>query len=293
MTFNFLNLFFNHQFTRYSIYIFICFVILFFIIDLYSTKYLKNILKTKNYVKTLTSNDDSYVTYRKVIQRGLSEFKGTIFIFPPTGGENIIDRLYARDLALLGYEVFILKKWSGYELEGYKYELHNVFYGSAQRALEKVQKLASTKNMSILGTSVGALHASIAMTSNPNIKSGFLIVGGLPIPELIVHSKQQAMVDLKKKRYDFYGLRNDTQYVAELSLIFEFEPTKQKINFLKGKKIAAIVSKNDDLVPYKNQKIATEFFKSDPIHVSELSHTKTVAQYGLLKRQFVLDFFRN
>ncbi len=293
MSSKFLNLFFSHPYARYSIYILVLFVILFFVIDLYSTKYSLNIFKTKSIVKKIISNDESFVSYRKVIKKNSTDFKGTIFIFPPTGGENIIDRLYARDLALMDYEVFILQKWTGYEIVGHKYELHNVFYGSAQRALEKVQKLASTTNQSILGTSVGALHASISLATNPNLKTGFLIVGGLPIPDLIVHSKQKAMTDLKAKRYEVYELRNDTQYVAELSLIFELEPTKQKINFSKEKKIAAIISKNDDLVPYTNQKIATEFFKASPIYTTELSHTRAVAQYGLFNRKPVLDFFKD
>ncbi len=264
--------------------------LLILILDFSTTKSFLSFIGTTNIIHQI-KDQDGFVNYRKVTKRNLLNFKGTIFIFPPTGGENIVDRLYARQLAIKGYEVFILQKWTGYEIETINYELHNSFYGSAQVALNKVLKYSSTKNYGVLGTSVGALHASVTMATNPYIKTGFIIVGGLPIPEVIIFSNQPAMTELKSKRYTKYNLKNDEQYLKELSQVFKFEPTTQHANYSIGKKIGSIVSTNDELVPYLNQQKANDFFKASSVEVSHLNHVNTVAWYGLFNRSKVVDFF--
>lgn len=254
-------------------------------------KFISHKIYTRSTSHQIKDADGDFVNYRRVFPKNENNLKGTISIFPPTGGENIIDRLYAADLALQGFEVFILQRWTGYEIEGIKYELHNKFYGSAQRALNKVLTKAKTTNFGILGTSVGALHTSVALTVNPKLKTGFIIVGGLPIPEVIIQSNQKAMVNLKNKRYVEYNLTDDEQYLKELSQVFQFEPTAQDINHSVGKNIEAIVSKNDELVPYENQIKAANFFKVLDPTASSLSHTRTVMYYGLFKRSKVIQFF--
>jgi hypothetical protein len=249
-----------------------------------------------HFLKTSSENHtykdhEGYVNYRHVFPKNKKTIRGSVFIFPPTGGENIIDRLYAKDLAALGFEVFILQDWSGNKIEGYKYELHNIFYSSAQKALEKISNLAVTNNFGILGTSVGALHASITLTTNPRFQNGFLIVGGLSIPEIIVSSNQPAMQILKEKRYQVYHLENDTQYLNDLSQIFAFEPTKKKLDPQKKLEVGMIISTNDKLVPFSNQKKAVDFFNSKTLYLSDFGHRNTIAYYGLLKRSNVTDFF--
>lgn len=265
-------------------------VLLFLALDMLMFKFTSHKIYTRSTSHQI-KDADGFVNYHRVFPKNENSLKGTIFIFPPTGGENIIDRLYAADLALIGFEVFILQTWTGYEIEGIKYELHNKFYGSAQKALNKVLTKAKTTNFGILGTSVGALHTSVALTVNPKIKTGFIIVGGLPIPEVIIQSNQKAMVDLKDKRYVEYNLTDDVQYLKELSQVFQFEPTAQDTNHSVGKTIGAIVSKNDELVPYENQIKASEFFKVSELTTSSLSHTRTVMYYGLFKRPKVIQFF--
>jgi hypothetical protein len=261
-------------------------------LDVIVFKFISHKIYTHSTSHQIKDADGEFVNYRRVFPKNENELKGTLFIFPPTGGENIIDRLYAADFALQGYEVFILQTWTGYEIEGFKYELHNKFYGSAQIALNKVLTKAKTTNFGILGTSVGALHTSVALTVNPKLKTGFIIVGGLPIPEVIIQSNQQAMVNLKNKRYVEYNLTDDTQYLKELNQVFQFEPTAQDINHSTGKTIGAIVSKNDELVPFENQIKASDFFKTSELTTSRLSHTTTVMYYGLFKRHKVIKFFK-
>lgn len=264
--------------------------IIILLMDVFMFKFISHTFRTKSEIHQL-KDDSGFVDYRKVTPKRSKLLKGTIFIFPPTGGENIIDRLYAGDLALQGFEVFILQKWTGYEIEGIKYELHNVFYGSAQTALNKVMKLASTSTFGILGTSVGALHTSVALTVNAKLKAGFMIVGGLPIPEVIVDSDQKAMTDLKAKRYELYSLKNDEEYLKNLSEVFELEPTAQAVNNSTGKIIGAIVSENDVTVPSKNQMKALEFFKPSEVYNSDLNHKNTIILFGFMKRKRVITFF--
>lgn len=278
----------THMNIRY--FIMILGLLLIFLIGLFCMKPLLNFLRTESH--DLKFKDESgFVDYKKIFLKKTKSFRGSIYIFPPTGGENIVDRLYARDLALKGFEVFILQNWTGYNIDGIDYELHNSFYQLAQEALNKILNLASTNNIGILGTSVGALHTSVALTINPKIKTGFIIVGGLSIPEVIVHSDQPAMVELKEKRYKEFGLKNDEQYLKDLSSAFLIEPTKQIVNHAENKNIGAVISTDDSLVPTKYQENATTFFKASPKYISPLTHVKTVAWYGLFKRKKVINFF--
>lgn len=260
------------------------------LLDFISIRFLFDYFQTQNVVHIIEDNE-GYVKYRKIFSRKPINPKGTIFIYPPTGGENIVDRLYARTLAAKNFEVFILQEWTNYDIKGVKYELHNIFYDSAQKALKKVSKLAHAKNWGVLGTSVGALHASVALTLNSDLKTGFMIVGGLPIPEIILNSSQPAMRELKSLRYKEYKLKDDRQYLKELSHVFQLEPMNQTQNYSKHKKIGAILSTNDNLVPYVNQKKAQVFFNTNPTKISPLSHVQTVAWFGLFRRSLVLNFF--
>lgn len=248
---------------------------------------LTDMIKTSSQILS-AQDEEGFVKYRLIKPKRLSTVRGSIFIFPPTGGENIIDRLYGRQLASLGYEVFILQSWTHIDLDGVDYDLHNVFYGSAQAALNKLLPLAQSSKMGILGTSVGALHSSVALTLNDKIRTGFLIVGGLPIPEVIVRSEQEAMKTLKQRRYQKYKLQDDAQYLKQLSDIFKYEPTTYTAP---TKSVGAVISENDALVPYETQMSVIRFFKASPVYTTSLSHIQTVIWNGIFHRKRVSKFF--
>lgn len=271
--------------------VFISFIISILIIEWLCYPTLMDFLKTENQLVHL-KHQNGYVKYRRVVKKEKSSFSSTIIIFPPTGGENLIDRMYATRFAAHDFEVIIIQQWSGMNFEGFAYELHNEFYGSAQDALNHVLETVKSKTVGILGTSVGALHSSVAITINPKINAGFLIVGGLPIPSVIVNSKQQAMIVLKEKRYQEFNLENDLQYAEQLSQIFMYEPTQIAKDGFTSKPVGMVLSSNDLLVPTAYQKNAKNFFHADPTYTSDYDHTKTVIYTGLFKRNMVLDFFK-
>ena len=115
----------------------------------------------------------------------------TIIILPPTGGANMIDRSYARLLCANGYNVYILDKYTGYDEYNLDLEIHRRYYGRAQRAVDLIVKdIPETHQLSIMGTSVGALHAAISVGRIDRIKNALIITGAADIAGTIVDSVQ-------------------------------------------------------------------------------------------------------
>jgi hypothetical protein len=78
---------------------------------------------------------------------------GSILILPPTGGSNVIDRLYAKTLRSAGFDVYILKHWTGDDEYSLELEIHQRLYEKAQKAIGKVLSDIETPFIGILGTS--------------------------------------------------------------------------------------------------------------------------------------------
>ena len=139
---------------------------------------------------------------------GINPSTKSLLILPPTGGENYIDRSYARDFSKLGYDVYILQSWTGMDERSSDLEIHQRLYGRGQKAIELVLNQISSPYIGLLGTSVGALHAAIAASKQTKLNSVFIITGGAPIVDVIVSSDQKAMQELKKTRIERFGFKN-------------------------------------------------------------------------------------
>ena len=130
----------------------------------------------------------------------------SLLILPPTGGENYIDRSYAKDFSSLGYDVYILQSWTGVDELSIDLEIHQRLYGRGQKAIELVLNQINSPYIGLLGTSVGALHGAIAASKQDKLDSVFIITGGAPIAEVIILSDQKAMQDLKQIDSDLKAL---------------------------------------------------------------------------------------
>lgn len=225
----------------------------------------------------------------------------TVLIIPPTGGTNFIDRSYAKALCKAGLRAVILNHWSEDDEFNYELEIHTRFYSRAQRAIDLLVKefsgpastevtTASKTEIGILGTSVGALHASIAFARRPEITSAFLIVGGGDIADIIVHSNQGVMEDAKRERFQRYGFKSNEEYKSALDKILPYEPLK--IEFDRSRKrLGMVISASDLTVPGKNQLQMRDQWKPDVIYESRWQHMGAIVSTWLFDTRNVVEFF--
>jgi len=216
--------------------------------------------------------------------------KRAVLIMPPTGGTNFIDRSYARRLCYAGFEVFILSRWTGDDEKDIHLDLHQKFYSRGVRAIETVLKNIPHQFIGLLGTSVGGLFAAVAASSVDRLDAVFTIVGGAPIPSVVVYSDQEAMVKLKKNRYALYGFKNDEDYLQRLSQEFHLDPFELETKF-SGKDLGMVIATQDTIVGSQDQQRLRELWK--PRKVIELAngHFWGILNTWLFYSRDVVRFF--
>lgn len=214
----------------------------------------------------------------------------SLIILPPTGKTNIIDRSYAKMFAKHGYDVYILDSWNGIDEEATDLDLHQRLYTRAQKAIEVALENIHTPYIGVLGTSVGAMHASVAASRLDRINAVFCIVGGVPMTEIIAKSEMKAMRDLKEKRQKIYGFKNDEEYLTELNKHFHLEPLKLEQKF-KNKRLGLVISTQDTTVPTNTQVRLKEFWKPEKVIELPNNHFWAIVNTWLHHKKKVLEFF--
>lgn len=233
--------------------------------------------------------DDFFVEARFYPRAGSEK---SIVILPPTGGTNLIDRSYARLLCAEGFNVYILDKYTGYHEYSLDLDIHRRYYGRTQRAVDLILKEIPEKNsVGILGTSVGALHAAIAVGRIDRIRSALIITGAADITATIVDSDQRVMKDARKKRNKMFGFRTRDDYYNELKKHIELDPLFYKDKF-PGKKISMVIANQDTTVPFANQILLKEIAR--PYRVLELDndHYWGILKTWIFHRDFVIKSFQ-
>lgn len=216
----------------------------------------------------------------------------TIVILPPTGGTNLIDRSYARFLCAEGFNVYILDKFTGYDEYNLDLDIHRRYYGRTQRAIDLIiGEIPHNHALSILGTSVGALHAAIATGRIARIQKALIITGGADITGLIVDSDQEIMRVAREKRNQMFGFKTRDDYYNELKKHIVLDPLFFKENY-PGKKISMVIAQKDTTVPAKYQNLLREI--SRPSRVLEMNdnHFWAIIKTWLFHRDFVLKSFQ-
>ena len=219
-----------------------------------------------------------------------AESKKSLLIIPPTGGTNLIDRSYAREFCAKGYDVYILNSWTEQNEQATDLELHQRFYGRARRALLITLDQTKSAFIGVLGTSVGALHASVAAATIERVNAVFGVVGGTPIAEVIVGSDQKAMQDLKAARKTRYGFTSDAQNIAAIGGAFQLEPMLQKA-LAKRKDYAMSMAENDTTVPFENQRKLRDFWQPEKVIVISGDHFWGIVKTWLFHSGELVKFF--
>ncbi len=222
---------------------------------------------------------------------GARDGSRAVLILPPTGGTNLIDRSYAAQLCAAGFTVFILDNWSNRDEFDLDLRIHERFYERAMRAVETVLVHTKARYVGLLGTSVGAMQATVAASKFPRIRGVFAIVGGTPVPNVTAESEQDLMREVREARFVKFGFHNMAEYAQAIDRVFPLDPGKLPRAF-RGKDLGMVISESDTLVPTKYQERLREFWQPKYLHAFSSGHVLTVVRTWLSLRDDVVGFFR-
>jgi hypothetical protein len=214
----------------------------------------------------------------------------SLLILPPTGGTNYIDRSYAKTFCEQGYNVYILNHWTEDQETESDLEIHQKFYGKAQRAVNLTLQQIKTPYIGMIGTSVGALHASISASLADQLNTVFVIVGGTPIAEVVTTSDQKAMKDLHEERTKRFGFENDQEMIAGIDKAFDLEPIELDQGF-KNKSLGMIIAKKDSTVATRTQEKLREFWNPKKVIYINSGHFWAIVKAWFFYDEEILQFF--
>lgn len=214
----------------------------------------------------------------------------TILIMPPTGGTNIIDKSYATHFCKSNYQVHILSGWTNDRETVIDFEIHQRFYTNAQKAISTTLLQVTTPFVGLLGTSVGGLHASIAASTQDRIQAVFVITAGSPIAEVVVYSKQKAMIDLNKRRKEKFKTINDEDQIQRIDQVFELELQKLKPQYLK-KDLGLSIALQDTIVPIQQQEKLRKLWNPQTVIEINNDHFFGILKTWLFYTDEILEFF--
>jgi hypothetical protein len=238
---------------------------------------------------TYSEGDFQVKVSRFSARSGESICEGAIVIFPPTGGSTFLDRSFARAFARENLDVYILEGWTGMDEEAVDLDLHQRLFERAQRALQVVVGKIEKPYVGLLGTSVGALHTAVAVSTQPKISAAFAIVGGLSIPEVIVGSDQKEMRYLKKERFARYGFKDENEYVETIEKHFHFDRLSAGLN---NKRLGAMIAKGDTKVPTSTQIKLADTWKPALKIESSGGHVRAIFEGWFWHRSKIVDFLK-
>jgi hypothetical protein len=214
----------------------------------------------------------------------------SVIILPPTGGTNIIDKSYAKKFCASGFDVYVVNGWTDDQEAKSDLNIHQHYYSRAQKALSLTLDNIHTPFIGLIGTSLGALHASVAANTQTKIDSVFIIVGGAPIAEVIVTSKEEAMVKLKAERKKLFGFMSDSENIAAIGKVFSLEPMNQG-QLYKTKDIGMSIATEDNVVRSENQNKLKNFFKPQTVINLSNDHFWGILNTWLFHDSEIINFF--
>lgn len=227
----------------------------------------------------------------------LASAHSAVILVPPTGGENIIDRTYANQLCKGGFRVALIQHWSHDAESSLEISMHD---RQALRGLASIRHVShylrttGVVHVGILGTSVGALAAEMAVGYSQNIESAVLIAGGVGLPEIIAHSKVAYLEKLKRQREEAAHV-DDIGYLKWLRAGLHFEPG-DFLGYSGPKEVMTVMALQDTRVPTENQIQLHQRLVETGYHVqtSEMrgDHFPVIIQSSLQMGAKFVEFFR-
>ncbi len=218
--------------------------------------------------------------------------KKHILIIPPTGGENFLDRSWARNFCAGGFNAHIIKHWTNDDEMAYDLGIHQRFYSRTQKAIGVVlEHLKDATYIGMMGTSIGGIHTAMAMGIHDRINAAFVITAGADMPAMIANSDQEAMVNAWNRRKELLKIPDKETYINLLRERIEYEPLKLPRKF-EGKDLGMIVAMSDTTVPTDNQLKLKDHWKPKTVIEYSNNHFWGIVLSWLWDSGTVVKFFQ-
>lgn len=214
-----------------------------------------------------------------------------VLVVPPTGGVNVLDRDYARMLCARGIEAWVITEWEPGQVDHQYFVDIRSHDMMARKALAVVRQVVSQMKapVGILGTSSGAIVASVALAVEPKLKSGVLIAGGAGLPEIIANSQGELMANLRAQRLAHYGWTKIAyQQALESAIALDVEAFADGFA---GKRIGTIVALRDRTVPVQNQLRLEALTNARRLAAFDDDHVSAIITSFVTVSYRVVDFF--
>jgi hypothetical protein len=218
--------------------------------------------------------------------------KKSILIVPPTGGTNFLDRSYAKVLCKNGFDVFILERWTDDDEYSLDLSIHERFYARGQKAIEIALENIKSPFVAILGTSVGGIHAAIAIARFKNLNAAFAIASGASIGEIIALSDQEVLVQARKQRFEIHGFKDDQEYIEALTPHLPLEPL-QLPTPPKHKQLGMVIARADTTVPTQTQRVLEQLWMPRVVVEVSGNHFFSILKTWFFHRRKIVEFFKS
>lgn len=238
---------------------------------------------------TVSTQEDSF-SYTTHTYTPMSPSNKTIIILPPTGGVTLLERRYAAQLCQQKFNAIILAQWSGDNEHSLDLDIHQRLYDRAQRALKLLIDSLDSTYIGLLGTSVGGIHASMAITHINRINSVFTIAAGAPVASIIVHSDQKVLAKAKRARMKQFDFRSEVDYEKALQQHIFWDIFNPQVP-IENKSFGMIIATKDMTVPTPYQIKLKEFWQPSTVIQIPYGHISGILWSSFFYNKEILSFF--
>ena len=200
---------------------------------------------------------------------------GSVIVVPPIYGDTVFDTWNAQRFCNAGLQTAVIQKWEFYSDPASDWKVHDRGALRAVTAIRHVlEYVLATKPgpVGILGTSLGAISSSLALSIEPRLTAGVLIVGGGPLHEILTKSSIKDSQTLKVQRMKEYSITSDEQYEQKLSESIQFD-TLQYADQATPKNLWMFIATADTTVPHSTQWQLWQAWKKPKLTQGRLDHT--------------------
>lgn len=216
----------------------------------------------------------------------------TILLLPPTGGENILDNVYANHLCIRGFRVVILVGWDFQDEASLDPAMHDRgairAVAAMRNAIDFIKPTAG--QLGIMGTSVGGISASLVMGLDNRVAAGFFIVAGGGMVDIIAKSSEEHLAKFREERLKAYHLADVNAYRDFLSDKITLDPLEFAAN-ASDRPTHFVVANQDITVPTENQVKLLEAFKAKEVTYLDGNHFKVILKTSATMKSTVKKFF--
>lgn len=164
-------------------------------------------------MNTKTQSMDGFEVGYSVFKNKNKNSDKALFIFPPTGGKNILDVGYAYYFCKRGYEVYVLETWSDDDEYDLDFSIHRKSLSRTKKAIDIIMTEIPNSKVAWLGTSLGGMIFNIqAPKYKERLSAYYNIASGYPYCEVVAHSNEEILKEAREKRFKKYNIKDMADY---------------------------------------------------------------------------------